>query len=73
VAGGGKALVCDGILYGDGGFLKWGSPIAEMSMSMANYNLSPYFDWLAVWYMNFIFPYIGKFIIPTDFHIFQRA
>jgi len=26
VAGGGKALVCDWILYG--GFLKWGSPIA---------------------------------------------
>ena len=23
--------------------------------------------------MNFIFPYIGNFIIPTDFHIFQRG
>ena len=28
--------------------------------------------WLVVWNMNFIFPYIGNFIIPTDFHIFQR-
>jgi hypothetical protein len=24
-----------------------------------------------VWSMNFIFPYIGKVIILTDFHIFQ--
>ena len=23
--------------------------------------------------MNFIFPYIGNFIIPSDFHIFQRG
>jgi hypothetical protein len=23
--------------------------------------------------MNFIFPYIGKFIIPTDFYIFQMG
>ena len=23
--------------------------------------------------MNFIFPYIGNVIIPTDFHIFQRG
>ena len=29
------------------------------------------FIWLVVWNMTFIFPYIGKFIIPTDFHIFQ--
>jgi hypothetical protein len=29
--------------------------------------------WLVVWNMNFIFPYIGNFIIPTDFHIFQRG
>ena len=28
--------------------------------------------WLVVWNM-FIFPYIGNFIIPTDFHIFQRG
>ena len=29
--------------------------------------------WLVVWNMNFIFPYIGNVIIPTDFHIFQRG
>ena len=23
--------------------------------------------------MSIIFPYIGNFIIPTDFHIFQRG
>jgi hypothetical protein len=28
---------------------------------------------LVVWIMNFIFPYIGNFIIPNDFHIFQRG
>ena len=27
--------------------------------------------WLVVWNMNFICPYIGNFINPTDFHIFQ--
>ena len=30
-------------------------------------------SWLVVWNMAFIFPYIGNFIIPTDFHIFQRG
>ena len=29
--------------------------------------------WLVVWNMNFIFPSIGNFIIPTDFHMFQRG
>jgi len=29
--------------------------------------------WLVLWNMAFIFPYIGNFIIPTDFHIFQRG
>ena len=29
--------------------------------------------WLVVWNMNFIVPYIGNVIIPTDFHIFQRG
>jgi hypothetical protein len=28
-------------------------------------------SWLVVW--NIIFPYIGNVIIPTEFHIFQRA
>ena len=23
--------------------------------------------------IDFVFPYIGNFIIPTDFHIFQRG
>jgi hypothetical protein len=32
----------------------------------------PQLYWLVVWNMNFIFPYIGNVIIPTDFHIFQR-
>ena len=30
-------------------------------------------NWLVVWNINFIFPYIGNVIIPTDFHIFQRG
>ena len=29
--------------------------------------------WLVVWNMNFIFPYIGNFIIPTDQLIFFRG
>ena len=29
--------------------------------------------WLVVWNMNLIFPDIGNFIIPTDFHISQRG
>ena len=29
--------------------------------------------WLMVWNMNFIFPYIGNFIIPTDELIFFRG
>jgi len=29
--------------------------------------------WLVVWNMNFMFPYIGNFIIPTDELIFQRG
>ena len=29
--------------------------------------------WFGTWLLFFhIFPYIGNFIIPTDFHIFQR-
>ena len=26
----------------------------------------PYIIWLVVWNMNFMFPYIGNVIIPTD-------
>ena len=29
--------------------------------------------WLVVWNMFYDFPYIGNFIIPTDFHIFQKG
>ena len=30
-------------------------------------------NWLVVWNMNFIFPYIGNVIIPTDLVIFFRG
>ena len=30
-------------------------------------------NWLVVWNMAFIFPYIGNVIIPTDCHLFQRG
>ena len=32
------------------------------------------YEWLVggLEHFDFIFPYIGNFIIPTDFHIFQR-
>ena len=30
-------------------------------------------SWLVVWNMNFIFPYIRNFIIPTDSLIFFRG
>ena len=33
------------------------------------HNISEYI-WLVVWNMAFIFPYIGNFIIPTDYIIF---
>ena len=32
-----------------------------------------YSYWLVVWNINFIFLYMGNFIIPIDFHIFQRG
>ena len=32
-----------------------------------------YLCWLVVWNIWIIFPYIGNFIIPTDFYIFQRG
>ena len=31
------------------------------------------YSWLVDWNMTFIFLYIGDFIIPIDFHIFQRC
>ena len=32
----------------------------------------PFIYWLMVWNIDFIFPYIGNVIIPTDFHIFPE-
>ena len=29
--------------------------------------------WFGTFLIIFVFPYIGNFIIPTDFHIFQRG
>ena len=31
------------------------------------------YDWLVVWNMAFIFPYIWNVIIPIDVHIFQKG
>ena len=31
------------------------------------------YSWLVVWNINFVIPYIGLLLIPTDFHIFQRS
>ena len=41
----------------------WFSGLLELGM----------FIWLVVWNMNFIFPYIGNFMIPTDELIFFRG
>ena len=45
-----------------------------LSLSDAHNTFKPCSDhdtyWLVVWNMNFVFPYIGNLIIPTDFHIF---
>ena len=30
-------------------------------------------NWLVVWNMTFIFPYIGNVVIPIDVHIFQKV
>ena len=40
--------------------------------SAPNHPLSSIIIWLVVWNMNFIFPYIGNVIIPTD-EIFFRG
>ena len=39
----------------------------------ANIGNWEHLNWLVVWNMNVIFPYIGLLIIPVDFHIFQRG
>ena len=49
---------------------RWGRQIMWKSLKVPYQWLS---IWLVVWNMNFIFPYIGNVIIPTDFHIFQRG
>ena len=38
-----------------------------------NFNHEKIIHWLVVWNMNFIFPYIGNVIIPTDELIFFRG
>ena len=52
----------------------------KMTRNTSTYLFRGWFDgitkdinWLVVWNMNFIVPYIGNVIIPTDFHIFQRG
>ena len=51
----------------------WSSP-AGIDLTMILQILT-YTDgnWLVVWNMNFIFPYIGNVILSTDEHIFQRG
>jgi hypothetical protein len=34
--------------------------------SLVNITWSNLLGWLVVWNMNFIVPYVGNFIIPTD-------
>ena len=54
-------------------------PFAGFTANMLDPNWGWYYMnrcivvWLVVWNINFIFPYIGNFIIPIDFHIFQRG
>ena len=45
------------------------------SSTVSYFQTNPYMYiyWLVVWNMNFIFPYIGNVIIPTDFRIFFRG
>ena len=31
------------------------------------------YNWLVVWNMNFVFPYIGNVIIPTDESYFSEV
>ena len=46
--------------------------IAANSIHQNKHGKNPHF-WLVVWNMNFIFPYIGHVIIPTDELIFFRG
>ena len=45
--------------------------ISSWLMEVGGHNDKLDIAWLMVWNMNFIFPYIGNLIIPTDFHIFR--
>ena len=40
---------------------------------LSYWRVDPVNFWLVVWNMDFIFPYIGNVILPTDLHIFQRG
>ena len=59
------------------GLTKWLSVHHEVPNSktdLLRMGMGPEQNWLVVWNMIFFeFPYIGNFIIPTDFHIFQRG
>ena len=47
--------------------------INENHCAIGCINIPHYHNWLVVWNINFIFPYIGLLIIPIDVHIFQRG
>ena len=51
------------------GFWSAESPTVPLKSTLLEVN----FIWLMVWLPCFIFPYIGNFIIPIDFHTFQRG
>ena len=52
------------------GLVEW---VSNMLIPTAREKDSTFDIWLVVWNMTVIFPCIGKFIIPIDFHIFQRS
>ena len=51
------------------GYDSWFARLSQMGLA----HEAPRLGNRVVWNMNFISPYIGNFIIPTDFHIFQMA
>ena len=48
-------------------------PSVELSVVSNGWIWFKMHNWLVVWNMTFIFPYIGNVIIPTNSHIFQRG
>ena len=49
--------------------------LMESMETLANFGPTPFHHDYSDWWFGtfFILPYIGNFIIPTDFHIFQRG